>query len=167
MFGWFRKRAINKQRNRYVYDVGRQFSKDLMSSYNDFIKRRFGTLHDDYLNVLRGNLLEDMQRIDVPPLEAARANYKGFLAEVSALKVNMSAEVILYMKVWLENADEIGAGTQIREFIDTEIDSFCGKLSVDGLSLFTDYAVPLKDASDAWRKAYPEVARKWPDAESK
>ena len=28
-----------------------------------------------------------------------------------------------------------------------------------------DYAIPLKDADDAWRKAYPELAEKFPEDE--
>jgi hypothetical protein len=36
-------------------------------------------------------------------------------------------------------------------------------LTLDGLKLFTDYAIPLKDADDAWRKASPELAEKFPE----
>jgi len=74
----------------------------------------------------------------------------------------MNAEISLYMDRWLQSADKIGIRSKTEQFFQQQVLEFCSNLSIDGLKLFTDYAIPLKDANDAWRKAYPELAEKWP-----
>jgi hypothetical protein len=53
----------------------------------------------------------------------------------------------------------------LEHYFQQEVGNFCSDLTLDGLKLFTDYAIPLKDADDAWRKAYPELAEKFPEDE--
>jgi hypothetical protein len=162
MIGWFRNKEATDVQNREFIALGARFGSDLVSSFEKFIESRFGRVHGNYLNVLRGNFQSDIQRTDVPPLESARANYQCFLEQVAALPPQMNAEISLYMDRWLQSADKIGIRSKTEQFFQQQVLEFCSNLSIDGLKLFTDYAIPLKDANDAWRKAYPELAEKWP-----
>ncbi len=53
----------------------------------------------------------------------------------------------------------------LEHYFQQEVGNFCSDLTLDGLKLFTDYAIPLKDADDEWRRAYPELAEKFPEDE--
>lgn len=159
MFGWSGKKATNKK----AFELGASMGAAFSASFDEFWAKRFGTTHDGYLNVLRGNFQSDIKRTDVPPIESARANYRCFVDEVGALEPKMNAEVLLYMVRWLEQAEQVGMRPEIEVFFKQRVRIFCGELQADGLKLLTDYAIPLTDATDAWRKAYPEIAGQWPE----
>ena len=163
MFGWLHKKAVTREEGTEAYNLGRRMFEEVASSFEQFMERRFGSLHDDFLNILRGNFQTDIQRTDVPPMTSARVNYNCFLDNVKDLEPQMSAEITLYMRGWLETADEAEMRPKLEQFFKQNVGNFCGDLTIDGLKLFTDYAVPLKDADDAWRKAYPELAEQFPE----
>jgi hypothetical protein len=96
-------------------------------------------------------------------MTAARIHYEIFLDEVNYLKQKMNDEVIQYMNSWVEIADETGGRPQLEQFFEQEVSKFCADLAIAGLTLFTDYATPLKDADVSWRKVYPELAEKFPE----
>lgn len=161
MFGWFRKKT--REEDTEAFKLGRRFSQEATFSFEQFMERRFGSLHDDYLNVLRGEFQADIQRTEAPPLTSARISYKCFLENVKDLKPTMNAEIAAYMGRWLEVADEFEFRPKLEQFFQQQVGNICSDLTLDGLKLFTDYAIPLKDADDAWRKAYPELAEKFPE----
>ncbi len=165
MFGWFRKKVVTREEDTEAFKLGRRMFKEVASSFEQFMERKFGSLHDDYLNILRGNFQTDIQRTDAPPMTSARINYECFLDNVKDLGPKMNAEIATYMRGWLETADEAGMRPKLEQFFQLEVSKFCDSLTIDGLKLFTDYAIPLKDADDAWRKAYPELAGKFPEDE--
>lgn len=163
MFGWLRKKAVTKEQDTEAFKLGRRMFEETISSFEQFMESRFGDLHDNYLNILRGNFQQDIRRTDAPPMTSARVNYECFLDNVKDLKPKMDDEITLHMNSWLEAADEVGKRPELEQFFQQEISKFCSSLTVDGLKLFTDYAIPLKDADDAWRKAYPELAGEFPE----
>jgi hypothetical protein len=163
VFGWFRKKAVTREQDTEAFKLGRRMAAEAVSAFEKVMESRFGHLHDDFLDVLRGAFQTDIQRTDAPPMTSARINYKIFLKNVEGLKPQMNAEIAAYMSGWLETADEAGIRPQLEQFFQQEVGNFCGGLTIDGLKLFTDYAIPLKDADDAWRKANPELAENFPE----
>jgi hypothetical protein len=159
VFGWSRNKAENEK----AYELGASTGAAISASFNEFMAKRFGTTHDGYLNVLRGNFQSDIKGTDVPPIESARANYLCFVDEVATLERKMNAEVSLYMASWLEQVENVGSRPQIEAMFRQRVGNFCNELQADGLKLMTDYAIPLTEATHRWRKAYPELASQWPE----
>jgi hypothetical protein len=77
MFGWFRKKTRDEDTE--AFKLGRRIAQEATSSFEQFMERRFGTLHDEYLNILRGSFQKDIQRTDAPPMPSARISYKIYL----------------------------------------------------------------------------------------
>jgi hypothetical protein len=163
MFGWFRKKAVTREHDTEAFNLGRRMAEEMISSVSEVMECRFGRLHDNFLSVLRDNFQTDIQRKDAPPMMSARVNYQVYLDNVKDIEPKMNAEITLYMSRWLEAADASGTRPELQQFIQHEVGKFCANLSADGLKLFVDYAIPLKDADDAWRKAYPELAGRFPE----
>jgi hypothetical protein len=159
MFGWSSRRAKGKK----AAELGASMGAAIIASFDEFWAKRFGSTRDGYLNVLRGNFQSDIKRTDVPPIDSARANYLCFVDEVAALEPKMNAEVSLYMSRWLDEVEHFGMRPQIEAVFNKRVSIFCGETQADGLKLMADYAIPLTDATDAWRKAYPELAAQWPE----
>lgn len=163
MFGWFRKKSVTREADTEAFRLGERVAQEIFASFDHFMKSRFCGLHDNYLNVLRGNFQTDIGITDAPPMTAARIHYEIFLDEVSYLKQKMNDEVAHHMNSWIEIADETGCRPHLEQFFQQEVSKFCDDLAIAGRTLFTDYAIPLKDADVSWRKVYPELAEKFPE----
>jgi hypothetical protein len=163
MFGWFKKKPPVEQTE--PYQMGRQFSSEMIGVFEQLMKERFGPVYDNYLNVLRGNFQTAMQRTDAPPLTVARIDYKIFLDEVKSLQDKMLEEIGQVMHKWVEVSDQMGVRAETEKMFQQNVENYGSELSMAGLKLFTDYAVPIKDADLAWRNANPEKAREFPEGD--
>jgi hypothetical protein len=164
VFGWFKKKAPPIEESA-AYDKGKQFAREVMDTFDGFAKARFSSIREGYLNVFRGNLQDALQQSEAPALTVARIDYGIFLENVNKVDEQLFDEVTQVMHEWLKTAEIIDIRSQTEQLFQKEIRDFTSNLSILGLSLLTDYAVPLKDADVAWRKANPEKALEFPESE--
>lgn len=146
-----------------AFEKGRDFSNQLFGVFDTLMRERFDPVRERYLGILRNNVREALQATEGPPLTVARIEYKIFLDQVKDLEPQMLGEIRQYMHEWLSVAHQIGVGVDTENAFAVRVGNFTSDLSMAGLELLTDYAVPLKDADTVWRRANPERAKEFPE----
>ncbi len=83
---------------------------------------------------------------DGPPLTIARVEYRVFLNRIKELEDQIFGETCDAMHEWLDVADSMGVRAQTEDGFRTRIKAFCNDLTIAGMTVLTDYAIPLRDA---------------------
>lgn len=150
---------------RSAYQKGQEFSNSLFEVFDTFMRERYEPVKARYLNILRGCVREALHATDAPPLTVARVEYRVFLNRVKEMEGDMLAEIKQYMHEWLDVAHQVGVGEDTERAFGVSVSNFTVDLSMAGLKVLTDYAVPLKDADVDWRRANPQRAKEFPEPE--
>jgi hypothetical protein len=145
-----------------AYQMGQKFSGEMWSAFTTYFAGRFNPVRENYLNVLRQMVRQSFNSPDGPPLTIARVEYRVFLNQVKELEGQVFGESCDAMHEWLDVADSMGVRAATENGLRTHIKAFCNDLTIAGMSVLTDYAIPLRDADRDWRTANPERARQFP-----
>ena len=148
-----------------AYNKGREFSNNLFEVFDNYMRDRFEPVKVKYLDILKGQVREALHATDVPPLTVARVEYRVFLNNVKEMEESMLSEIKQYMHEWLDVAHQGGVGDDTERAFGVRVSNFTADLSMAGLKIFTDYAVPLKDADTDWRRANPHRSKEFPEPE--
>lgn len=140
--------------------VGRNAAVSMVRDLDSFIVVRFGHVKEAYLNILRQNVTDALQREDHSPILIARADYSVFLENVENTVARMKEEILANMAEWSATFAKMGLEGDVERVADARLEDFSLTMTMSGLSVLTDRADELKAADDAWRLAYPEQAAK-------
>lgn len=130
----------------------------MMRDLDSFMAIRFGHIKEAYLDILRQNMTDDIERVDHSPLLLARADYSVFLENVTETVPQMKAEIMDHMREWQDGFEKMGMVPEIERVVDVRLGDFQLDMTTSGLTVVTDRAEELKAADDAWRVAYPDQA---------
>jgi uncharacterized membrane protein YhaH (DUF805 family) len=145
-----------------AYQMGQKFSGEMWSAYTGYFESRFPAVGENYLNVLRQLVRQSFNSADGPPLTIARVEYRVFLNQVKELEDQIFQETCGAMHEWLDVAERMGVRGDTENGFRTHIKAFCDDLTIAGMTVLTDYAIPLRDADRDWRAANPERAKQFP-----
>jgi len=146
-----------------AYQKGQEFSNSLFEVFHNFMRERFEPVKGSYLDILKSNVRKALHANKVPPLTVARAEYRDFLDNVKEMEGSMLAEIKQYMHEWLAVAHQAGVREETERAFGVYVSNFTADLSMAGLKVLTDYAVPLQDADMDWRRLNPERAKQFPE----
>jgi hypothetical protein len=166
MFNWLRKKSppALSASERESFEFGRKTADSMIAEYERRKNTRFNPVFDNYLNVLRVQLLAALDAKDAPPLTTGRIEYSIYLENCEELKQKMIDEISESMEDWFETVSvaDPEIRTEFGKLIAKDAADSVLKLTTDGLQLLLDYTVPLEDADNAWRQANPELAVQFP-----
>jgi uncharacterized membrane protein YhaH (DUF805 family) len=145
-----------------AYQMGQKFSGEMWSAFTGYFDSRFLPVRENYLNVLRQLVRQSFNSQDGPPLTIARVEYRVFLNRIKELEDQIFGESCDAMHEWLDVADGMGVRAETESGFRTHIKEFCNDLTIAGMSVLTDYAIPLRDADRDWRAANPKRAKEFP-----
>jgi hypothetical protein len=155
MFDWLRKKPLTAGEVK-AYQSGQDFGAQMAQAFIAYQKKRFGPVHDNYLNVLRERLQNAVRSEDAPPLLIAKIEGDLFVENLDKLKMQMFDETIAAMADWLNIAQQLDLRPQIEKTIADSVFEFCENLGADAEQVVMDYNVVLRDADAAWRRRYPD-----------
>lgn len=158
-----RKEMTPKEQD--AYKKGQEFSNSLFEVFDNYMRERFEPVKGRYLDILKDQVREALHATNAPPLTVARVEYRVFLKNVKDMEGDMLAEIKQYMHEWVDVAHQVGVGEDTERGFGVRVSNFTTDLSMAGLKVVTDYAVPLKDADVDWRRANPLRAKEFPEPE--
>ncbi len=160
MFGFFS--AKNKLEDSKAYLLGKQASQNMTADLDDFIERRFRPVFKNYLDVLQERLNSAINPSDGPPLTVARIEYNLFTKNIDELVDQMTGEINIQMKKWLEfDKETLGVGG-LPQLISKRVNQFQDELKSAGLIRLLDMAEAFKKADKNWRSDNPIKATEFP-----
>jgi hypothetical protein len=160
---WGFKLFSGKASKQSASQKGKGFANNLFEVLDAFMRERFEPVKGRYLDILKGNVRKALHATKAPALTVARAQYGDFLDNVKEMQGNMLAEIREHMHEWVDVAHQAGIGDATERAFGVRVSNFTADLSMAGLAVLTDYAIPLKDADLEWRRLNPERAKQFPE----
>jgi len=161
LFGWFKKKPTREDTE--PFKMGERAGEEMIAAFDHLMTTRFAPVRENYLGILRDRLRAASKAVDVPPLTVARIELDVFTDEAKKLREKMLQNICVTLRGWLEVADQTDARSYMDELIQHRLDDYLVELTTSALRIVKEYAIPLKDADAAWRRANPRQAAQFPE----
>ena len=157
MFDWLGKKPLTADDVK-AYQGGQDLGAEMGQAFNDYQRKRFGPVHNSYLNVLRERLQSALRSEEAPPLIIAKIESDLFVENLNELKMKMFDETMVAMSDWLDVAQKVGVRPDDEKTLADSIFDFCENLGMAAVKVVEEYQAVLRDADAGWRKRYPDRA---------